>query len=136
MDTRVPTSPAASTQAAVHADAASVVWFEVMGQDQARLRAFFSELFNWRFTSTQPTYSVIPEPAKGIPGAVGTSPEGHSWTTFYVQVKDLEASLRRAVELGGTQLTPVTQLPGCVRFAVFADPEGHPIGLVQPPEAA
>ncbi len=110
-----------------------VVWFEILGQDDARLRAFFGELFDWRFTETHQDYSMIPEPPTGIAGGVGkTSKEGcRGWATFYVQVQDIDASLARAGTLGGSTVMPVMTLPDGMRIAVFADPEGHPVGLVQ-----
>ena len=43
---------------------------------------------------------------------------------------DLEAALQRAEELGGTRLVPPTDPPaGYGRFALFADPDGTPVGL-------
>ena len=48
--------------------------------------------------------------------------------TFYVGTDDPQASLDKAVALGGTVIMPVTELPQ-VTIALFADPEGHVIGL-------
>ncbi len=111
----------------------SVIWFEILGQDDARLRAFFGELFDWSFQPINSEYSMIPEPSTGIAGGVGKTPkEGcRGWTTFYVQVPDIDASLARASSLGGSTVVPVTTLADGMRIAVFADPEGHPVGLVE-----
>jgi predicted enzyme related to lactoylglutathione lyase len=49
---------------------------------------------------------------------------------FYVESYDLQASLDKAVELGGKILMPVTEVP-MVTFALFSDPEGNVIGLVK-----
>jgi predicted enzyme related to lactoylglutathione lyase len=68
----------------------------------------------------------------GIGGGVGTQGP-NSWSTFYVGVADVKQSLKRAIELGGRELMPVTKLPD-VTMAVFADPEGHAIGIVEHPE--
>ncbi len=47
-----------------------------------------------------------------------------------MKVDDLDAYLARAEELGGRRLVPPTQLPGDFGwFAVFADPDGNPVGL-------
>jgi predicted enzyme related to lactoylglutathione lyase len=49
---------------------------------------------------------------------------------IYMRVDDLDAYLSRAEELGGQRLVPPTDLPGDFgRFAVFADPDGNPVGL-------
>ena len=49
----------------------------------------------------------------------------------YVQVRDLGASLARAVELGGAQLTEPFDLPGGPTLAAISDPEGNALMLVQ-----
>jgi predicted enzyme related to lactoylglutathione lyase len=50
--------------------------------------------------------------------------------TFYVMVDDLQAYLDKAVSLGGTVMFPPMEIPGGGgHIAMFADPEGHPIGL-------
>jgi hypothetical protein len=53
---------------------------------------------------------------------------------FYAQVDDIEGKLNQAVKLGGSIVVPVTEVPGMVTFAQFADPEGNVIGLVKGPE--
>jgi predicted enzyme related to lactoylglutathione lyase len=47
---------------------------------------------------------------------------------FFVGVEDVEATLSRAEELGGTIIQPTQQVPG-TSFGVFADPRGHRIGV-------
>jgi hypothetical protein len=61
---------------------------------------------------------------------VGAAPVAPGWTTFYVGVPDVAKALAAATELGAKVLLPVTALPD-VTFAVFADPEGHPVGLLK-----
>lgn len=75
-------------------------------------------------------YGMTDPEATGIGGGIGTVPGDASWSTFYVGVEDIEKSLRQAEQLGGKVLVPVMKMPD-VTFAVFTDPEGHPIGLVQ-----
>ena len=110
-----------------------VVWFEVLGKDGNKLKAYYAELFGWSFKEAPGmNYGMTDPEATGIGGGVGTAPGPASWTTFYVGVEDVAKALDRAKKLGGTELMPVTKLPD-VTIAVFADPEGHPIGLLQQP---
>ena len=51
-----------------------------------------------------------------------------------MQVEDPQAYLDKIVDLGGTITMPVTEVPGMVTFAQFADPEGNIIGLVKGPQ--
>jgi predicted enzyme related to lactoylglutathione lyase len=60
------------------------------------------------------------------PGSVGHA-------IFYIAVDDLDAALRRIGELGGRTVVPPQQVPDGPAFALFADPEGHVIGLATPP---
>jgi predicted enzyme related to lactoylglutathione lyase len=109
-----------------------VMWYEVLGQDAQKLKGFFGELFGWQFKETPGIeYGMTNPEATGIGGGVGSSPQKNaSWTTFYVGVENIGAALDKAQRLGGSVLMPVTKLPD-VTIAVFADPEGHPVGLVE-----
>ena len=109
--------------------AAPIVWFEVLGQDADNLRGFFGELFNWQFDTNNPmNYGMVAKEADSIPGGVGSTPEGPGWTTFYVGVEDVDATIAQATRMGGKVLMPPVAMPDG-RIAVIADPEGHPVGL-------
>jgi uncharacterized protein len=110
--------------------AAPVVHFEVIGKDYETLAGFYRELFGWEPQKTGPADYGVVEPGDGIGGGLGAAPEPYG-VTFYVQVTDLEAVLRRAEELGGGQLMPPTQVSDTLSVAHLEDPEGHRIGLVQ-----
>jgi len=110
-----------------------VVWFEVLGKDGSKLKGYYAELFGWSFKDAPGMNYVMTDPEQtGIGGGVGATPGPASWTTFYVGVPDIAKTLDKAKKLGGRELMPVTQLPD-VTIAVFADPEGHPVGLVAQP---
>ena len=47
---------------------------------------------------------------------------------FFIAVDDVEATLKRAEELGGTTIQPAQSVPG-VSFGVFADAQGHVVGV-------
>jgi predicted enzyme related to lactoylglutathione lyase len=110
-----------------------VVHFEVSGKDAARLQAFYGDLFDWKINTDNPmNYGIVDTGVEGaIGGGVGPLPEGRQgWVTFYVQVDDLDAALKRAGELGGRTVNPPMEVPGGPKLAHFADPEGNVIGLV------
>jgi hypothetical protein len=110
----------------------SVVWFEVLGQDADKMRAFYSSLLGWKFNLDPETKYGIVEVGGGIAGGVGQAPPGQrGWITFYTQVPDLEAAVQHAQELGSAVLMPINELPD-TRIAVVNDPEGHPVGLCTP----
>lgn len=110
--------------------ASKVVWFEVLGKDGDKLRGYYGELFGWSFKEAPGmNYGMTDPEATGIGGGVGTAGPA-SWSTFYVAVEDIVKALDKAKKLGGKELMPVTKLPD-VTIAVFADPEGHPVGLIE-----
>jgi uncharacterized protein len=116
-----------------------VVHFEVIGKDGAALQSFYSGLFGWEFDSNNPmNYGLVqrdgntrPDGA-GIGGGVATGPDGYEGhCTFYIEVPDVEASLAKAENLGGTRVMgPDTVMPG-LELGQFTDPEGHLIGVVK-----
>ncbi|MCX8213781.1 MAG: hypothetical protein OTJ97_04630 [SAR202 cluster bacterium] len=68
---------------------------------------------------------------KGIDGGIMEAQDGApNMVTFYVESDDIQASLDKAVKLGGKVLMPVTEAP-MVTFVLFSDPEGNVIGLVK-----
>lgn len=113
-----------------------VVWFEVVGKDRDALKGFYGELFGWQFTDMEEMpYSTVEASDGGIPGGVGEGPEGHpGHVTFYVQVDDLDETLKKAESLGGKQAMGPMDLPMGGRIALFTDPEGREIGLLRPPQ--
>jgi predicted enzyme related to lactoylglutathione lyase len=111
-----------------------VVHFEVIGKDAARLGDFFGKLFDWKISTDNPmNYGIVDTGVDGgIGGGIGAPPgggDGH--VTFYVQVDDPKAYLDRAERLGGRTLFGPEEVPGGPTIALFADPEGHVIGLVK-----
>lgn len=109
-----------------------VLHFEVVGQDLGKLQSFYGELFGWK-TQAIPEmgYAMVEKEGEGIAGGIGQSQDGGpGHVTFYVGTDDPQAVLDRVEALGGKTLMPVTELPQ-VTIAMFADPEGHVIGLAK-----
>lgn len=110
-----------------------VLWFEVVGKNGADLRKFYSRLFGWEIAGAtgDSDYGLVSAAKGGIGGGVGTSQDGSAGhVTFFVEVEDPAAYLKKAEKLGGKTLVPPTELPDYkLMFAYFSDPEGHVIGL-------
>jgi hypothetical protein len=108
-----------------------------MGKDPDALRGYYSELFGWTFGDPLgPTsYALVERNANadgvGIAGGIGRAPEGYDGhVTFYVEVPDVEVALAQAQTLGGQRMMGPDQVPGGPVIGLFADPQGHVIGLV------
>jgi predicted enzyme related to lactoylglutathione lyase len=111
-----------------------VAFFEIISADAERARGFYSELFGWSAPADQEGGYALVDTNAGegaIGGGIGAAENpGEAGVKIYVQVDDLETTLAEAVKLGGATLVEPTPLPGDYgRFAVFADPDGNPVGL-------
>jgi hypothetical protein len=110
-----------------------VVHFQIAAADPDVLAGFYSAVFGWRMRP-QPAadYILIDTAAGGISGGIARTPPGApGYVALYVEVDDPEACLRQIEGTGGRILAPVTSVPGVGVIALFADPAGHPMGLVQ-----
>ncbi|HEY7933831.1 MAG TPA: VOC family protein [Solirubrobacteraceae bacterium] len=109
-----------------------VVHFEVLGEDAQALSRFYGETFEWEMQPVMPTYSMVRTGEDGaIAGGVGAAPEGPGHVTFYIQVEDLKSALEKVAANGGRTVQPPMDVPGGPSIALFADPEGHVVGLVK-----
>ena len=112
-----------------------LAWFEVISDDAERAKRFYADLFGWD-VSTDPElggYGVVDtgngEDAVG--GGIGApSGPGETGVKIYLRVDDIQAYLAKAEQLGGKRLVEPMALPNNFgTIAVFADPDGNPVGL-------
>ena len=109
-----------------------VVFFEIGCTDNARTVEFFSKLFDWQITPSGPSAMVSTGAATGIQGhIVSLGHEPHHYTTFYVEVDDVNGYLEKAQALGGKTVVPPVEIPTGT-FAWLADPDGSVVGLWKP----
>jgi hypothetical protein len=74
----------------------------------------------------------VPGVEGAINGGVGAAPEGgEGHVTFYVEVDDPAAALEKIAQLGGRTIHEPVDVPDGPTIALFADPEGHVVGLVK-----
>jgi len=112
--------------------ASHVTYVEVLGTDGPALQRFYGDVFGWKFNTDNPGgYGMFDGGGDGVGGGVGASNDGGpGHVTFYVHAEDAAATLRRAEELGGRVLMPLTEIAPGTTIALFADPEGHVVGLM------
>lgn len=121
---------------------APVVHFELNARDGKRAQEFYAALFEWKIDANNSmSYGLVNTGVKtGINGGIGQAQSNiPAGPMFYVGVDDLQVCLSKAESMGARTIVPPTEIPGMVTFAVFADPEGHAVGLVKnmpPPRKA
>ena len=111
-----------------------IAWFDIATTNLPQSREFYGKLFAWQFTAVQGTDQAAEIVARGRP--IGTLRVADGKISgfngvVYVQVADIQASCRKAKELGGTIPEGFTfDLPdGIGAIAVVIDPAGHPVGM-------
>jgi len=116
------------------------VHFEIYGSDPEALVAFYGTLFGWtaRRWGEEPYWLVGTGEGAGIDGAIaqrsGTAPADDApvmGATIVMGVKDIDASLVRALDLGATGANTKTAVPGIGWAAHLRDPDGNVFGLFQ-----
>ena len=111
-----------------------IAWFDITTTSLPQSKDFYGKLFDWQFTPVQGTDQAAEIVAGGTPIGTLRSADGKI-TPFngvvYVQVTDIQASCKKASELGGTIPPgfPFNLPDGIGAIAVVVDPAGHPIGL-------
>jgi predicted enzyme related to lactoylglutathione lyase len=107
-----------------------VGWFEITGKDGKKLQDFYADVFNWKIDANNPMqYGIVDNEGKGIGGGISAGDGGRNQVTFYISVENPQAYLEKIESQGGKTIVPVTEVPGMVKFAQFADPEGNIVGL-------
>lgn len=103
-------------------------WIELPAADTAKARAFFGGLFGWTTSEFGGDYHVIDN---GPAGAVVPREDGFTHPRVYFATDDVDASVKRVHELGGTA-EDVAAVPGVGRLVHCRDDQGTPFSLYQP----
>jgi predicted enzyme related to lactoylglutathione lyase len=118
-----------------------VVWWEIETPAPERFQEFHGALWGWTFqlafagTDLGADYWIIGSGGTSLGGLqrAASPAEPHPGTRLYLEVADLEATVREAVRLGGQVERGRTALGGADRwFAVVRDPSGVSFGLWTP----
>jgi predicted enzyme related to lactoylglutathione lyase len=109
-----------------------VVHVEVTGKDGKALQRFYSEAFGWKVDTNNPgEYGMVRSGENSVTGGIGAAQDGgQGGVTWYVHTDDPKATLAKVEKLGGKVVMPLTQVAPETTIALFADPEGHIIGLM------
>jgi predicted enzyme related to lactoylglutathione lyase len=117
--------------------AAPIVFLDVAGPDLAKLSAFYKAVFNWdiaagHFDGEKSIKLPVISP---LPGSLlqesGHGSEPAHETMIFLGVEDVTATLAKVVANGGAIVRPRAVVPGVVILALFTDPAGNRLGLVE-----
>jgi predicted enzyme related to lactoylglutathione lyase len=105
---------------------APIVFFDIAGPDATKLKSFYSGIFGWGID----TNNAIQTP--GLPGTLRQDPPEK---IIYIGVPDINAALEQIKAAGGAVAMPRTVIPNVTIFALFTDPAGNRMGLVEIPKS-
>lgn len=108
----------------------SIVAFEIASKDKAVIEDFYRTVFDWQLIPSSNQFTRV-SPGGGIGGGIAAATSGPDYATFYVEVEDIDDTLTRVEGRCGHRLIEPQQMPDGARVALFSDPEGHVVGLVQ-----
>jgi predicted enzyme related to lactoylglutathione lyase len=110
-------------------------WNELMTTDVAGAKKFYSSLFGWTLEDQNvgmpyTTAKISNEECAGIMSIPAENQGMPASWNGYVTVNDVEASVKHAIELGGSLLMGPVDIPNVGRFSVIADPQGATLTLI------
>jgi len=109
---------------------AKIVHVEVTGKDGTRLQKFYSDVFGWTLDTNNPGGYGMERQGDMTAGIGAANDGGPGNVTFYVSADDPKATLAKVEANGGKVIMPLTEVAPQTTIALFADPEGHIVGLM------
>jgi predicted enzyme related to lactoylglutathione lyase len=124
----------------------SVVHFEMPYDDAGRVASFYKSAFGWNTEQMGPdmghyvlaTTTATGERGPTTPGAINGGffqrsadmPGQHP--SVVISVVDIQASMQKVRQAGGTVLGEPMEIPGVGKYVAFTDPEGNRVSMLQP----
>ena len=109
----------------------NVVHVEIPAADVPAASTFYQELFGWKMEHAAEFDYTMWSDGGGYGGGFNKvddhNPVGQ--VLVYIDSEDIEADLKKVEQLGGTVITPKTEIPGTGWFGQFKDPTGNVLAL-------
>jgi predicted enzyme related to lactoylglutathione lyase len=116
----------------------SFFWYDVMTTDTAAAQAFYADVVGWQMQDAGAPgmpYTILAVDGMGVAGLMPIPSEAAGarpcWMG-YIHVEDVDAMAERVKDEGGAIHRPPFDVPGVIRIAVVADPQGAVFMLGQP----
>jgi len=123
---------AATSGAATKVVPGTFVWHDLVTDNPAAAKKFYSELFGWTFEpgkGVEPDYTIIRHQGVPVGGiVVPKQPTSPQWLSFVV-VADVDRAVDAFRQAGGQVYREPVNARSDLRVAAVADAQGAPIGL-------
>ena len=112
---------------------APVVFFDIAAPELPKQSAFYETVFGWKIGPTGGFSVPVSSPLGGNLRVETPADVGSPLTerVVYIGVPDITAALARIAANGGGTVFPRLEVPGVAVIALFKDPAGNRMGLVE-----
>jgi predicted enzyme related to lactoylglutathione lyase len=117
-------------------------WYDLVTGDTAAAAKFYGDVVGWTYEDMSQSGNAYGIFKVGDAGVAGLMPfpegmKGHPGWNGYIAVDDVDAAAAKLKDLGGIVHRGPIEVPGVIKFAVVADPQGAVFliakGLSEPP---
>jgi len=110
----------------------NIVHVEIPSANVEAAGAFYQELFGWKLSSMPEMNYTMWEDSDageygGLPQVSDENPAGQ--VLVYFASDDIEADLKKVVQLGGKVIHPKAEIPQTGWYGIFQDPTGNVLAL-------
>jgi predicted enzyme related to lactoylglutathione lyase len=131
--------PSGHSGIGVYQEPGALQWTELLTNDTEAAAAFYQSVFGWRRqlwpSPEEVRYHMFMRGGTAAGGMIPITPEmgpvKPAWVSYF-QVRDCDATVAKALQLGGSISVPAETVPSVGRFAVVIDPAGAHFGIMQP----
>lgn len=109
----------------------NIVHIEIPTKNGKASGEFYEKLFGWHIVHDEQMDYTMWDPHEGPGGGFSQVDENTKAgnVMIYVNSEDIEADLKKAVELGGSIVQEKMEIPSTGWFGMFTDPTGNTIAL-------
>jgi predicted enzyme related to lactoylglutathione lyase len=112
-----------------------IVHIELSANDHGQAAQWYQDVFGWQTQAFPEMNYSTAQPAEGAVG-LGFNPVSEQQpagtVTAYIHCPDIAATVASLEAKGGQILMPPTPIPTIGQIALFRDPTGNMMGLLQP----
>jgi predicted enzyme related to lactoylglutathione lyase len=114
------------------------VHFEIHGDDPVKVSKFYGEVFGWKVSKwgDQDYWLFETGEGPGIDGAAAPTQEHGQRVVLTMEAADLDQTVERVRQAGGTVLLARAPIPGVGWLAQVLDPNGVLVGIMEADESA
>jgi predicted enzyme related to lactoylglutathione lyase len=123
-----------------------VVHFEMPYEDHERVMNFYTQAFGWQMkslgsemggyvlagTTEMDEHMMIKTPGSINGGFYKPDASNPAIPSVVISVENIEDSIKKVTETGGTILGAPMEIPGIGQYVSFTDTEGNRVGMLQP----